>query len=217
MSTTIAIPMNEETRIALEDSFVDTPNMDARKYIFGNIKNACQDAKRSMRNKVTPTNQRNDEGIMFQKEESLKGVNLEDYTLPLDPDWLPKNMDAEDNKPIELKLGDNTMGYIKNYGQIVGFRHKMFNESEEKWLKEEEAKMVSQNAPEENLKKWKEAQEKIRKDRLEAVPKCIEECLYVSIWPVIQQKLNQNDGLIFDREYDEIYPKEEPEQKPKAQ
>ena len=214
MSTTIRIPMNEETRIALEDSFVDTPNMDARKHIFGNIKNACQDAKRSIRNKVTPTNQKQEDGTPQQQEASLKGVNLEDFTLTSDENWLPKNMDAEDNKPIELKLGDNTMGYIKNYGQITGFRHKMFNEAEERWIVKEEAKLIASKIPEENLKRWREAQEKIRKKRLGEVPQCIEECLYVSIWPLIQQKLDQNDGLIFDKEYDEMYPKEEPVTKP---
>jgi len=214
MSTTIGIPMNEETRIALEDCLIDTPNMDARKFIFNSIKQACQDAKRSIRNKVTPINKRQEDGMMKQEEFSLKGIDLTKYTLPSDPNWLPKNLDAEDSKPIELKLGDNTMGYIKNYGQIVGVRHEEYNKAEESYLEKTKADMIKANAPEDNIKGWEKAQESIRKTRLESVPKCIEECLFVSIWPIIQQKIDLSDGLIFDKEYDEIYAeKPKPEEK----
>jgi len=215
MSTTIGIPMNEETRIALEDCLIDTPNMDARKFIFNSIKQACQDAKRSLRNKVTPVNKRQEDGTMKQDEFSIKGINLEDYTLELDPNWLPKNLDPEDSKPIELKLGDNTMGYIKNYGQIVSIRHEEYNKAEDEYLEKTEADMMKANAPEDNIKQWKKVQESVKKSRLEAVPKCIEECLYVSIWPIIQQKIDLSDGLIFDKEYDEQYP-DKPKEEAKA-
>ena len=101
--------MNEETRIALEDVFIDEKNMDARKFVFDAIKNACQDAKRCSRNKVTPVNQRDENGTPKQEEYKLKGITLEDYTQEDNPNWLPKPLDEDDNKPIELKLGDNTM------------------------------------------------------------------------------------------------------------
>lgn len=216
MSTTIAIPMNEETRIALEDCLIDTPNMDARKFVFTNIKQACQDAKRSIRNKVTPVNIRpTDGGPPKQEEFKLKGVNLEEFTLPSDPEWLPKNLDKEDNRPIELKLGDTTMGYIKNYGQIVGVRHAEYNKAEDKFIEHTKAEMLKANAPPDNIKQWEKAQDRIKEDRLKAVPKCIEECLYVSIWPLIQNKIDMSDGQIFDKEYDEQYPdKPEPDKKP---
>ena len=81
MSTIIRIPMNEGTKIELEDCFVDIPNMDARKYVFDNLKLACQDAKRSKRNKVTFTNQRQEDGSMKQVEFSLKDIDFEKYTL----------------------------------------------------------------------------------------------------------------------------------------
>ena len=212
MSTTIRIPMNEENRIALEDCLVDIPDMDARKFAFTNIKMACQDAKRSIRNRVTPVNRRpKDGGQPKQEEFKLKGIDLEEYTLPSNPDWVPKNLDIEDNKPIELKLGDNTMGYIKNYGQIVGVRHEQYNLAEEEFVASTKKSMIEANAPPDNIKQWEEAQEKIRVERLKQVPKCIEECIYMSIWPIIQQKIDQSDGVIFDREYDEIY--KEPEKK----
>jgi len=206
MSTTITIPMNEENRIALEDCLIDTPNMDARKFVFVNIKQACQDAKRSIRNKVTPINKRPEDGGPPQQEDfSLKGIDLDKYTLPSDPKWLPKNLDAEDSKPIELKLGDNTMSYIKNYGQIVGVRHEQFNKAEEENITRIRAEMVANNAPEPNIKQWEKVQDGVRKERLAAVPTCIEQCIWVSIWPLIQQKIDQNDGVIFDKEFDEEY------------
>ena len=208
--------MNEETRIALEDCFIDVPNMDARKFVFGNIKSACQDAQRSIRDKVTPINRRpTDGGPPKQEEFKLKGIDLEKFTLPSDPAWLPKNLDAEDNKPIELKLGDNTMGYIKNYGQIVGIRHEQFNLAEDKFFEKTKASMRAAKAPPDNIKQWEKVQAKIREDRLGAIPKCIEECIYVSIWPLIQQKIDQSDGVIFEKEYSEIYEsKEESVKKP---
>ena len=210
MSTTIGIPMNEETRIALEDLLIDVPNMDGRKFLFTNIKQACQDAKRSIRNKVTPVNRRPIVGGPPKQEEfSLKGVDLNKYTLPSDSAWLPKNLDAEDSKPIELKLGDNTMGYIKNYGQIVGVRHEQYNLAEEEYLKKLQAEMIANKVPQQNIDQWKKAQENTRKERLGAVPKCIEECLYVSIWPMIQQKIDQSDGEIFDKEFEEEYGEKE--------
>lgn len=215
MSTTLKIPMNEETRIALEDCFIDE-GMDARKFIFGQIKLACQDAKRSLRNKITATNQRQEDGSMKQQEYKLKGVNLEKFTLSSNPDWVPKNMDSEDNTPIELKLGDNTMGYIKSFGQIVLVRHEQYNMAEEKFIEHTKSEMEKANAPEENVKQWEKAQEKIRKERLAAVPTCIEEAIFVSIWPIIQQKIDQNDGKIFDKEWDDENTPKEPE-KPAGQ
>jgi len=205
MSTILKIPMNEENRIALEDCFIDIPNTDARKFIFDNVKMACQDAKRSLRNKVTPVNQRQENGQMKQEEYSLKGIDFEKYSLDSNALWVPKGLDAEDNSPIELKLGDNTMGYIRNYCQLVLIRHEQYNMAEEKYLEATKQKMIDSNAPEDTLKQWEEAQESVRKQRLEAVPKCIEEAIFVSIWTIIQQKIDQSDSIIFDKEFAEQY------------
>ncbi len=192
MSTTLAIPMNEETRIALEDCLIDTPNMDARKFVFTNIKSACQDAKRSIRNRVTPVNQRQmEDGIVKPIQFPLKGIDLNKYTLPSDPNWLPENLDAEDSRPIELKLGDNTMGYIKNYGQLVGVRHEEFNKAEEEFLEKTRAEMMSQNAPKKNMEDWEKAQENIRKDRLTILFKTpLYVCTQVKLESIICSRLS---------------------------
>jgi len=197
--------MNEETRISLEDCFIDVPNMDARKFVFDGIKQACGDGKRSLRNKVTPINQRQENGQMKQIEYSLKGVDFSKYSLDSNTSWLPKNIDKEDNTPIELKLGDNTMKYIKIYGQIVLIRHEQYNMCEDAHHERIKKRMLENNPPPETMKQWEESEKSIRETRLAAIPSCIEEVVYVSIWPLIQQKVEQSDNLLFEKEYQEEY------------
>jgi len=214
MSTTVKIPMNEETRIALEDVFIDNDHMDARKFIFDALKNACQDAKRSIRNGVTPVNRRQEDGQMKQEEYKLKDVKLDDYTLEDNPDWLPENLTKDENKPIELKLGDNTMKYLKIFGQLVTVRHEQYNIAEEEYLIVQKEEMKSKLPNKEAYDKWEKSIEKVKKTRLESVPANLHQALYVSIWPLLQQKIDMSDGLMFEKEYDEIY-KEKKEEKPK--
>lgn len=214
MSTIVKIPMNEEQRVSLEDCFIDIPNMDARKFMFDNLKLACQDAKRSVRNKVTNINQRSEEGMMKQEEYSLKGIDFSKYVLKSNPAWIPKNGDPEDNTPIELKLGDNTMKYLNLFGSIVLIRHEQFNKSEDKFLETARAKMLATNPPKENMEQWESAQKKMREDRLGVVPTCLEDAIHTSIWPLVQQKIDQSDSQMFDKEYQEEYKPAEPDAKP---
>ncbi len=196
--------MNEETRIALEDVFIDTQNMDARKFIFDALKNACQDAKRSVRNGVTPVNQRQDDGQMKQEEYKLKDVKLDNYTLEENPNWLPENLSLVDNTPIELKLGDNTMKYLKIFGQLVTIRHEQYNMAEEIW-KESQAEEMKNKLNTAQFEQFLKSQETQKTSRLEQVPSCLQEAIFTSIWPSIQQKIDQSDGKMFEEEYKEIY------------
>ncbi len=214
MSTTVKIPMNEETRIALEDVFVDAQNMDARKFIFDALKNACQDAKRSVRNGVTPINQRQEDGQMKQTEYKLKDVDLEKYTLNDNEGWLPENLSKEDNTPIELKLGDNTMKYLKIFGQLVNIRHEQYNMAEEEYLVIQRDEMKSKLPNKEAYQKWEKTIETQKTTRLDAVPTSLQQALYVSIWPLLQQKIDMSDGLMFEKEFNEIYPKDDATKKP---
>lgn len=214
MSTTVKIPMNEETRISLEDVFIDNDHMDARKFIFDALKNACQDAKRSVRNGVTPVNKRQEDGQMKQEEYKLKDVKLDDYTLNDNEAWLPENLSKEDNTPIELKLGDNTMKYLKIFGQLVAVRHEQYNMAEEKYLTIQREEMKSKLPNKDAYEKWEKTTETQKTTRLDSVPSSLQQALYVSIWPMLQQKIDMSDGLMFDKEYNEIY-KEKKDEKPK--
>ncbi len=214
MSTTVKIPMNEETRISLEDCFIDAQNMDARKFIFDALKNACQDAKRSVRNGVTPINQRQEDGQMKQEEYKLKDVKLDDYSLEDNEKWLPDNLSPEDNTPIELKLGDNTMKYLKIFGQLVTIRHEQYNMAEEDYLIIQREEMKTKLPNKEAYERWEKGIEKQKETRLAAVPTSLQHALYTSIWPMLQQKIDMSDGLMFEKEYNEIY-KEKKDEKPK--
>jgi hypothetical protein len=214
MSEIVKIPMNEETRISLEDCFIDAANTDARKFIFDALKNACKDAKRCIRNGVTPVNRRQEDGQMKQEEYKLKDVNLDNYSLEDNPNWLPENLTSEENKPIELKLGENTMKFLKSFGQLVGVRHEQFNIAEEEYLKIQREEMKSKLPNDEAYKKWEKSIEAQKETRLGAVPTSLQEALYVSIWPLLQQKIDMSDGIMFDKEYDEQYPTEEADKKP---
>jgi len=206
--------MNEETRIALEDVFIDKDNMDARQYIFGEIKKACQDAKRSIRAGVTPVNKITEEGQLKQEDYKLKGIDLEKFTLESNPSWLPKNLDKEDNTPIELKLGDNSMKYLKIFGQLVTIRHEQFNIAQDEYLEIQKVEMREKVVDNKQYDRWVKGQADNRKDRLELVPHCLEQAIFTSIWPQITRTIDSADGVMFEKEFKEIY-KEKAEEKPK--
>lgn len=205
--------MNEENRIALEDCFIDEANTDARKFVFEQIKAACQDAKRCTRNNITPTNQRQDDGSPKQVDFALKGIKLDDYTIEDKPDWLPKHLDKEDNKPIELKLGDNTMKYLKIFGQLVSIRHEQYNIYEDKYM-ETQAEEMKERLDAKGFERFEKSQKTQMETRLEQVPTCLQHAIYTSIWPTIENRINASDGKMFDKEFDEIY-KEKKDEKPK--
>lgn len=222
MSTVLKIPMNEETRISLEDCFIDDDNMDARKFIFDLVKMCCQDGKRCLRANETPVNKKQDNWKTLPPQEqykqepySLKGVELDKYTLDMNPEWLPKGLDKEDSHPIELKLGDNTMKYLKAYGQMNILRHERFNTREVEMDAKEIEELTAAKTDEKQIESTKKNQEAMKKTNLDAVPNSMEECVYTGIWMQVEQKIAQGDNTLFDKEYDEIYKKaDEPQQPP---
>lgn len=207
MSTIIQIPMNDETRISLEDCFIDSSSMDARKFIFDKLKIACQDAKKSVRNNVTPINKRGKNGQVQPSEYNINDVNLSDYKLESKSDWLPKNLNAVDNKPIELKVGDNTIKYLQIYSQLIGIRHEQYNLAEDEYIESTIKEMKENGSNQQIIDNFLKSQEPLKKERLSQIPKTFEEAIYTSLWPLIQQKINESDGQMFDREYNEIYKK----------
>jgi len=214
MSTTVLIPMNEEQRIALEDCFIDEANKDASGFIFDQIKSACLDAKRCVRDNITPVNQRQEDGSPKQEEYPLKGIKLDDYTLEDNTNWLPKNLDKEDSKPIIMKFGDDTMKYLKIFGQLVIIRHEQYNIYEDKYMETQKEEMKEKISDPKAFERFEKSQQNQREARLEQVPTCLQHAIHTSIWPAINNKINANDGKIFDKEHKEIYA-EKKDEKPK--
>lgn len=217
MSTKFNIPMNEETRISLEDCFIDDDNMDARKFVYLQVTQCCQDAKRCLRANSTPVNRKQDgwksmppQEQYKQEDYKLNDTNLDDYNLESNNKWVPTSMEGQEVTPIELKLGDNTMKYLKNFGQLNIIRHEQFNLREKEQNELELSNIEAGNVdPRKLIETTKKNQEAMNKTNLDAVPTCLEQCVYNSIWPVIAQKIEEGDRKLFDKEYDDIYKKTE--------
>jgi len=211
MPHTLKIPLTNEFYDELEDAFIDKP-VSVQKFIFGLIKGMCKDAKAGKLNKSCSVNLIKD-GQVQQDFVKLKDVNLAEFTLPANPDWLPKDLEKQDARSWEHQITDKTMEYLSMYCQFVGLRFAKYNESVDKVsidkiakLKEELAKAPTN----ETIPKQIEAEQKIfddgKKRTQEALPKSIEECVYTQIYPKLHQEVMQNMDTEFDKEFEEMYP-----------
>lgn len=215
MSEKFYFPMNEETKVSLEDCFIDERNMDGRKFLFNAIRKCCQDAKRCIRICATPVKRMQSNGQILQEDFPIKGKDIRKIELTFDDKWIPDEIDTEDNTPLEFTFGDNTISYLKDFAKISTIRHDEYNTSMEKYYEKELAKKNAEldKQTDENVKKsikiqidqWIEIQAKQREQREKYTPKNFEETVYLAVYPELMQVLDQNDAKIFDKEYAEIY------------
>ncbi len=219
MPTTLKIPLTDTFFDEVEDAFIDKP-ITAQKFIFGLIKTMCKDAKAGKLNRTCSVNLIK-EGQVVQEFVMLKDVNLEDYTLQSDPNWLPKDGEKEHTRYWEHMVTDKTMEYISMYCQYVGLRFERYNASVEKEGKERIAKLEEElkrplpdvKAPEEITKNIQEqlvsTKKRIEEDKIkteESTPKCIEHCIFTQIYPKLHAEVMKNLDTEFDKEYEEMYP-----------
>lgn len=219
MPTTLKIPLTDTFFDEVEDAFIDKP-ITAQKFIFGLIKTMCKDAKAGKLNRTCSVNLIK-EGQVVQEFVKLKDVNLEDYTLQSDPNWLPKDGEKEHTRYWEHMVTDKTMEYISMYCQYVGLRFERYNASVEKEGEERIAKLEVElkkdlgdvKAPEEITKNIQEqlvsTKKRIEEDKIkteESTPKCIEHCIFTQIYPKLHAEVMKNLDTEFDKEYEEMYP-----------
>jgi len=213
MPHTLRIPLTNDFYEELEDAFIDKP-ITVQKFVFGLIKGMCKDAKAGKLNKSCSINVIKN-GSVQQDFVKLKDVNLADYTLPVDPEWLPKDLEKQDARNWEHQITDKTMEYLNLYCQFVGLRFQSYNDSVEKIaadkiqkLKEELA--TSPENAKETIQKQIEIEQKMfdegKEKTQEALPKSIEECVYTQIYPKLHQEVMQNMDTEFDKEFEEMYP-----------
>jgi len=131
----LKIFLNEESFIQLEDDYINKAD-DLRMIVFGHIKKLVKEARSVLRNKqfganVIDTDLQEDKGGNPQKIEAfkLKEFDLEPYTLPSDPDWLPENLDKDEVQPYKIKVGDNTYKLLVVYGQLHDARVSLYNKN----------------------------------------------------------------------------------------
>ena len=205
----------------LEDAFIDKP-ISSQKFIFGLIKTMCKDAKAGKLNKTCSVNLL-ENGQLKQEFVKLKEVNLEEFKLPSDPNWLPEDYEKDSIKKWEHKVTDKTMEYVEMYCKFVGLRFKKYNESLTKSSAETISKLKEQlaQAPKnlkESIQKQIETEEKAIEERQKTaeknVPTSIEQCIYNQIYPQLHSEVMKNIDTEFDKEFEEMYPPTK-EEKPK--
>ncbi len=199
--------MTHEFLDEFEDTYVDQPKS-AHKFVFELITNLCRDAKNCKLAKSTPVNrwidkQRKQETVKF------KDINLEDFTLPSNPDWLPKDSDAEDMSSFDLKLRDKTWEYLTLHGQILLIRVKEYNASSVLHEAEILQDLRDKDTSEEGIASQEKQNEEAQKKREESLPTCIEEAVYQQIFNQLFQAVGQNIDKEFNAEFDEEYKEDE--------
>ncbi len=209
----LTIPLTDDFYEEVEDAFIDKP-ITPQKFIFGLIKGMCKDAKAGKLNKSCSVNLI-ENGSIKQDFVKLKEINLDDYKLPSNPDWLPKDMDKDSVRRWEHNVTDKTMEYIEMFCKFVVLRFERYNESVSKVAAERTTKLKEEleQAPENSkalLQRTLEEHEKAiadgEKKTEEGVPKCIEECIYTQIYPKLHEEVMKNMDTEFDKEFEEMYP-----------
>lgn len=232
MPFTLNIPLTDTFYDEVEDAFIDKP-ITAQRFIFDLVKTMCKDAKAGKLNRSCSVNVI-ENGQIKQEFLKLNDVNLDDYTLESDPNWLPKDLDKVNARNWQHKVTDKTMEYVKMYCQMVGLRFEKYNESGKKEGQEriDKLKKELETAPdilpsppdpsgaratkamllEQVVVETKRMEEGLKKAE-ETVPKNIEECIYSQIYPKLHQEVMNNLEKEFDHEFNEMYPAQKPSEK----
>ena len=199
--TILRIPLLEDFYDELEDAFIDQKET-AHDFVWGQMRALCADAKLGKLNRNCAYNIVKD-GKAVQEIQKLRGFELEE--LPSNPDWKAKNMEDENVKYFEHSITDKTMEYLKLFSSFAILRFEKFGESivienERQLLKITDPKVIEETKlkQEEGMEKYKESK-----------PTCIEECVFNAIFPQVYKHVADNVGKMFDKENEQMYPKEE--------
>lgn len=203
----IRIPMPDSIYDELDDAFVGNEKETAHDFVWKLIRGLCRDAKLGKLNKVCTVN------IVEDGQTKQEPVKLRGYELPIaesNPEWAPENLDKEDVKYFEHKITDKTSEYINLFCSFAILRHQKYVESLRVDQEKQIEKLIEDNTSVDTIDKMKENFEKILEKFSKAEPKYVEEILTNSIYPQIQQQIVKNIDMEFDKENEEMYPKEDP-------
>ncbi len=229
MPFTIKIPLTDTFYDEVEDAFIDKP-IDAQKFIFDLVKSMCKDAKAGKLNRTCSINII-ENGQVKQEFAKLSEVNLNEFILESDPNWLPKDLDKSTVRYWEHKVTDKTMEYLRMYCQFVGLRFKKYNDSILKGGQERVDKLkkelttAPETLPSPPDPKGARATKKMIQDQIvtetkllddqtkkaeASVPKNIEEAVYGQIYPKLHKSVMDNLDQEFDKEFQQMYPSKTP-------
>ena len=204
-STVLKIPLEKEFAEELEDAFIDKKDS-AHDFVWLEIKALCKDAKLGKLSKSCVYNSiRN--GQPTQDSVKLKEVTLKE--LPSDPTWIPDNFNKEDVTFFEHKITETTKKYLELYGSFNILRHEQYCQA----LVDDQEKTITkmeQNGADPNLiADAKEALVELKSKFEENAPVCLEQAIFVAIYPKLLQEVTANIDKEFDKENEQMYPKEE--------
>lgn len=201
--TIIKIPMPDSIFDELDDAFVDDPKITAHDFVWLQVRALCKDAKLGKLNKTCNVNVMKD-GMQAQEQIKLRGYKLPE--APSDAKWIPPNMEKDEVKYFEHKVTDKTFEYLKLYCSFAILRHTEYADSIEEDNNRKIAELEAKK--DKNVAEIKENYGKAIVKFREAAPKCFEEILFNSVYPHIHKKVTENIEVEFDKENEEMYPKE---------
>jgi hypothetical protein len=206
MSTVLKIPMSKDFLDELEDAFIDKDES-SHDFVWKEIRRLCKDAKLGKLNKSCVVSIIKN-GQQIQDTVKLREVTLVD--VESDPKWIPNSLEQDDVGYFEHSVTDKTLKYLKLYASYSILRHQKYAQS----VTEENAKLI-QKMQEANTKQSiiddaRETHKKTDETIARGLPSCIEEAVYAGIFSVIHAHVAANIDAQFDKENEEMYPKEKP-------
>ena len=206
MTDVIRIPMADTIFDELDDAFVENEKESSHDFVWKLIRGLCRDAKLGKLNKTCTVNLIED-GQTKQEQVKLKG-----YELPIaqsNSDWVPENLDKGDIKYFEHKITDKTREYLNLFCSFAILRHQKYCESMKVDHEKKVGDLIDKKTSVDTIDKIKENFEKTIEKFNKAEPKYIEEILTNAVYPQIHQQIVKNIDMEFDKENEEMYPKED--------
>ena len=201
----LKIPMPDSVFDELEEAYMSNEKETSHDFIWGLIRGLCRDAKLGKLNKMCTINIIKD-GAPAQEQVKLRGFELvqaESYS-----DWIPENLEKDEIKYFEHKVTDKTIEYLKLFCSFAILRHTKYSDSIEEDNERKLAKMIQNKATDSQIQDAKENSDKALTKFRETTPKYFEEILYNTVYPQVHRKITENVDKEFDKENEEMYPKE---------
>jgi len=181
--------LSEDALVSLQDQFVDKDKA-LQKFVYEQIRGLCRTAKLCKINQQMMANIEKD-GVMAQETFNLKDVDLEEYTLKSDENWLPEAYNKDSTTFYALKVGDNTYDLLRLFAQIYNCRIDLYNDS----IPDGDAQ---------------------RKSKLLKPAECIEQIVHGQLIQPIMVKITENIDKELDKEFDDIMKEDKKEKKKKS-
>lgn len=203
----VRIPLTDLFFEELDDAFVGEKET-SHEFIWGLLRKCCSDGKMGKLNKSCTISTIKD-GQQVQDVVKLRGLELEE--IESNPNWIAKTMDEDEVKYFEHKVTNASWKYLKLFGSFQLLRHDRLGEAIVEANEKAIEKMIADKKSPEEIEKAKKNQIEGLQKYQENRPTCIEECVYVHIFPQIYRKVTENVDLSLDKENESLYPKETPE------